>query len=81
MMAKDLSTADFPDIDRLVAIASRQPDVFGARLTGGGFGGAVVILCGQSSVRQTTERILLDYRSATHRDAHAILPVLPGHIF
>jgi galactokinase len=31
-----------PEIDRLVAIAEEEPDVFGARITGGGFGGSVV---------------------------------------
>ncbi len=33
-----------PEVDRLVAAAIRHPDVYGARLTGGGFGGAIVAL-------------------------------------
>lgn len=33
-----------PAVDRLVAIAQADPDVIGARMTGGGFGGAVVVL-------------------------------------
>jgi len=33
-----------PEIDRLVAIAVDEPGVYGARLTGGGFGGAVVMV-------------------------------------
>lgn len=33
-----------PAVDRLVAAASSHPDVYGARLTGGGFGGAIVAL-------------------------------------
>jgi galactokinase len=32
-----------PAVDRLVEIADRHPAVFGARMTGGGFGGAVVV--------------------------------------
>lgn len=32
-----------PDIDTLVTIATADGDVFGARMTGGGFGGAVVL--------------------------------------
>ncbi len=34
-----------PDVDRVVAELSAEPGVFGARLTGGGFGGCVVALC------------------------------------
>lgn len=33
-----------PEIDRLVALARAQPGVLGARITGGGFGGAIVIV-------------------------------------
>ena len=33
-----------PEIDLIVELARRDPDVFGARLTGGGFGGSVVML-------------------------------------
>jgi len=39
------STREF---DLLVSIAQQLPGVLGARLTGGGFGGAVVVLCEQS---------------------------------
>ena len=34
-----------PELDRLVDLAREQPGVLGARLTGGGFGGASVVLC------------------------------------
>jgi galactokinase len=34
-----------PKLDRLVDLARKQPGVLGARLTGGGFGGAIVALC------------------------------------
>jgi galactokinase len=33
-----------PEIDTLVALSRGDHDVYGARLTGGGFGGSVVIL-------------------------------------
>lgn len=33
-----------PELDLLVTLASRQPGVYGARMTGGGFGGCIVAL-------------------------------------
>ena len=36
-----------PELDRLVALLQAHPDVYGARLTGAGFGGACVALCQQ----------------------------------
>ncbi len=40
---RDDYVVSLPEIDALVELASAQPGVFGARLTGGGFGGAVVV--------------------------------------
>ena len=34
-----------PELDLLVSIAQQLPGVLGARLTGGGFGGATITLC------------------------------------
>jgi galactokinase len=42
-MRDDFETST-PDIDALVTIAQNHPDVYGARLTGGGFGGAIVLI-------------------------------------
>ena len=62
-MRDDYETST-PEIDALVTIAETQEDVYGARLTGGGFGGAVVLLtksgCGAKVGR--------DVRDAYHRD-------------
>lgn len=41
---RDDFEVSLPAIDTLVVIAIADPDVYGARLTGGGFGGAVVVL-------------------------------------
>ncbi len=46
-----------PAIDRLVAIAGADPDVYGARLTGGGFGGAIVALAKGGAARAAGRRI------------------------
>jgi galactokinase len=64
-----------PEIDRLVEIAAREADVFGARMTGGGFGGAVVILCAAGSARAVTRRTVDLYRKAASRDAVTLIPV------
>ena len=41
---RDDYETSLPEIDVLVALAQADPDVYGARLTGGGFGGAVVMV-------------------------------------
>jgi len=46
-----------PAIDRLVEAAQRDPMVFGARLTGGGFGGSVVLLARHGTARAAAERV------------------------
>ncbi len=56
-----------PEVDRIVEEARREPDAFGARLTGGGFGGAVVVLARAGTARHVAERIAArgDQLSAT----------------
>ena len=46
-----------PELDRIVALASADPDVYGARLTGGGFGGSAVLLAHTGRGRCAGERI------------------------
>jgi len=41
---RDDFEVSIPVIDQIVTAAQKDPDVFGARLTGGGFGGSVLIL-------------------------------------
>src|SRR5207245_9935 len=52
-----------PDVDRLVSIAQRDPDVFGARMTGGGFGGAIVALARRGSGAAAANRIVRAYEA------------------
>ena len=40
-----------PPIDLLVRLAQERADVFGARLTGGGFGGSIVLACEPGKAR------------------------------
>ena len=41
---RDDFEVSIPVIDAIVRAAQKDPDVFGARLTGGGFGGSVLVL-------------------------------------
>ncbi len=49
------------DLDLLVEIARGLPGVLGARLTGGGFGGATVTLCESAAAAQIAEEITRIY--------------------
>lgn len=62
MLASHVSQRDdfavsLPAIDRLVEIAAAQPGVYGARLTGGGWGGCVVALAERERAATIMERI------------------------
>jgi len=50
-----------PDVDRLVRIAQAEPGVYGARLTGGGFGGSIVALTDESNAAGAAGRIAAAY--------------------
>jgi galactokinase len=61
----EISTAE---IDRLVELGCADRDVYGARLTGGGFGGSVVMLARAGSAQDVVSRVLREYgdgRAAT----------------
>ncbi len=54
-----------PEVDAIVERALRDPAVYGARLTGGGFGGAVVVLTRAGEARAAANRIASDLPGAT----------------
>ncbi len=53
------------EVDTLVEIAQAQPGVFGARMTGGGFGGCVVSLVAVEAVDDFIESVRAAYFEAT----------------
>ena len=63
-----------PEVDVLVEEARVQPDVYGARLTGGGFGGAVVVLVRAGTARRVADRIASHYRQRLARRATVLVP-------
>ena len=63
-----------PEIDTLVGLARADPDVYGARLTGGGFGGAIVVAARRGHARGAANRIVAAYR---RQGGHAATVVIP----
>ena len=54
------------ELDIIVDIASREDFVFGARMTGGGFGGCTINFVRPDAVNDFLEQIRHDYRAATN---------------
>ena len=63
------------ELDALVAIAVGTPGVFGARLTGAGFGGCAVALVAAEEAEAAAGAITAAYRSATGRPGEATVCV------
>jgi galactokinase len=63
-------------VDRLVELAAREPQVFGARMTGGGFGGAIVALAHAGSGRAAGEAIVARYNEGVHTHATLLVPAV-----
>jgi galactokinase len=55
---RDDFQVSIPQIDRLVEIACAAPGIFGARLTGGGFGGSIVAVGSIATVDESGTRIV-----------------------
>jgi galactokinase len=58
---RDDYAVSVPEIDRIVDLARQDRAVYGARLTGGGFGGSVVMLARRGEGRAAGERIAAAY--------------------
>jgi len=58
-----------PELDAIVTIAKAQKGIYGARLTGGGFGGAVVALADNDAYDTVAPIIAEEYKKATGHDA------------
>ena len=53
------------EVDALVEIAVRQPECFGARITGGGFGGCTVNVVRAAEANRFVETVRREYAAAT----------------
>jgi len=70
------------ELDALVEIARKVPGVYGARMTGGGFGGCIVALTTAAAVEPLTAALLRDYKKAYNKDAtiFATVPSAGAHV-
>jgi galactokinase len=66
------------ETDLLVDLARREREVFGARLTGGGFGGSVVMVAKPAMAADVAAGIARRYEARTGRTATVLLPGVPG---
>jgi galactokinase len=64
-----------PEIDALVAIGQADPVIYGARMTGGGFRGAVVMLACAGHGRAAADRIVQAYEARVGRRAAILAPI------
>jgi galactokinase len=67
-----------PEIDRLVASASEQPGVFGARLTGGGFGGCIILLAWKGRAAAAAEAVVRAARERCDGNPSVVVPPRPA---
>lgn len=63
-----------PAIDSLVEIAKASPAIYGARLTGGGFGGSIVALAKLGQGRAAGQAIALEYQIRTGQIPKLLTP-------
>ncbi len=66
-----------PEVDLLVDLARREPGVLGARLTGGGFGGAIVALVRRGEGAAAGQQAMDRYAARTGRHPTLLLPGRP----
>ena len=62
---RDLYEVSCPELDLMVDLAKRQQGVYGARMTGGGFGGATINLVEAPSVDEFTKNVARSYQGET----------------
>jgi galactokinase len=71
---RDDYEVSIPEIDLIVELARAQPDVYGARLTGGGFGGSVVMLARPGTAAAVAGRVAATYAARTGKAPTVLVP-------
>jgi len=63
-----------PEVDLLVRLAQAESAVYGARLTGGGFGGSIVALVQEGEAADVAARVVSEYGRRSQRSATVLVP-------
>ena len=63
-----------PEIDLLVSLAQAEHGVYGARLTGGGFGGSIVALVEDNAASAVASRVAAAYGNSSGHQATVLVP-------
>jgi galactokinase len=71
---RDDYQVSIPEIDLMVELAKADARIYGARLTGGGFGGSVVMLAHAGTGRQAAEDIALRYAERSGCTPKVLVP-------
>ena len=61
------------EMDQMVSIAQAQPGCYGARMTGGGFGGCAVALVAEEQVENFRKAVVREYKKITGLKAKVYL--------
>ena len=64
---RDDYEVSIPVLDTLVGLMQADPAVYGAKLTGAGFGGACVALCRAGEALRAGNNILTEFKNAGHQ--------------
>jgi len=65
MPACDLYEVSIKELDIMADLAQQQPGCYGARMMGGGFGGAVIALVQDEAVKDFAAVVAQGYETAT----------------
>ncbi|MBY0526996.1 MAG: galactokinase [Gemmataceae bacterium] len=71
---RDDYAVSIPEIDLLVELSRQTGRAYGARLTGGGFGGSIVALTHAGTAREVAERIATSYEQQTGQQPTILVP-------
>jgi galactokinase len=71
--SRDFMKNSTPELDMLVELARAHPGCLGARLTGGGFGGATISLVAYHQAEDFMKALAREYKSRTGRELKPII--------
>ena len=71
---RDDFEVSIPELDLLVELAAGLPEVFGARMTGGGFGGSVLLLTTRGAASVASATVARQYAVMSGREASVLVP-------